>query len=233
MQAVNPGEPFNVETLCVAEFMGYYRQVKRSLEPMIDMGPHNDTHPNPVLHCDICTWWSVCHARCQADDHLCFVPGIQKSQIGELARQGIDTLTAFAEHMTPLPAPPLRSSTEAFAKTPRQTQIQFRGRQLQQPVYELPDVDKAEVFCGCLNPMKVTSFLTSKVILTHRAAVSNTCTGTCAVKTTASTRTTSCGLMTVVQENNRSSGSSARSAVAGVAIRACTFTTMPPMSQRR
>jgi hypothetical protein len=46
-------------------------------------------------HCDVRHWRLHCEEKRRRDDHLCLVAGISKSEIGELKRHGITTMTDF------------------------------------------------------------------------------------------------------------------------------------------
>ncbi|MBF8289280.1 MAG: nuclease, partial [Chloroflexi bacterium] len=54
------------------------------------------TYPEPVGHCDICPWWTMCMDRRRADDHLSIVAGAARSHRGKLVGAGVSTGTALA-----------------------------------------------------------------------------------------------------------------------------------------
>ena len=146
MHVVKPGDPFEIDTLRVDDYMAYYRMAKVRFESFLANGPHADSYPHPNAHCEICSWWPRCNETWRNDDHLTFVAGISKSQISELQSQGIDTLEAFAISAVALPAPPKRGSLEAFAKSHRQAQVQLAGRRSGLPEYEFHDVEEGRGF---------------------------------------------------------------------------------------
>ena len=141
MHVVKPGEAFPRETFRFADFQAYYRLVQRQLEDALSGPPSETTYPNPVPQCDICPWWRECDSRRHSDDHLSLVAGIHTLHIGELNRQGIDTLEQFAEQDTPLRERPVRGNREAFAKAQAQARIQLDGRRAGRPLHELLPVE--------------------------------------------------------------------------------------------
>ncbi len=97
---VAPHHDFKPEPYRLADYEAYYRLVKRRLEAALDARTPRRrrrraaiaTYPEPVQHCEVCAWWARCDAQRRADDHLCFVAGISKTQIKELERIRVDTL---------------------------------------------------------------------------------------------------------------------------------------------
>src|SRR6185295_7238635 len=101
---VAPHHGFVPEPYRLADYSAYYRLVKRRLEAALDAAP--TTYPEPAQYCDVCAWWLQCNARRRADDHLCFVAGIHRTQIKELRtpRFDINTLEKLGE-LKRVPAP--------------------------------------------------------------------------------------------------------------------------------
>jgi predicted RecB family nuclease len=93
---VTPGSDFRPEEFRIADYAAYYRRVKRSLERAITSEDDVASYPDPNPHCDVCRWRLHCEERRRADDHLCLVAHISKSQIGELKRHGITTTADLA-----------------------------------------------------------------------------------------------------------------------------------------
>ena len=137
MHVVRPGQGFPRESFRYEDFAAYYRLVRRRLEEAIAAPPSQSTYPDPVAHCDICRWARECDARRHTDDKLCLVAGIRPLHIGELERQGIQTLEQFAEEPAPLRQKPARGNVEAFARAHGQARVQLAGRRAGLPVYEL------------------------------------------------------------------------------------------------
>ncbi|TWT40219.1 TM0106 family RecB-like putative nuclease [Botrimarina hoheduenensis] len=142
MSVVKPGEPFEEERLRVDDFMAYYRMVREKLEETVVQSNVTATYPEPVSHCDICNWRTVCEKRRRQDDHLTLVAGIGKQQIAELYRQGTRTLRKFAESTKPLPEPPQKGSEATFVKLQLQAKIQYRARREGSLKYELLDLEE-------------------------------------------------------------------------------------------
>ena len=137
MHVVKPGREFPRETFRLADFQAYYRLVRDRLDGLLAAPPADATYPDPAAHCDVCRWWRECDERRHADDHLCLVAGLGSLHIGELQRQGIRTLTEFADGPEPLPQRPERGNREAYARAHGQARIQLRGRREERLVYEL------------------------------------------------------------------------------------------------
>ncbi len=152
MYVVRPGEPFEVDTLRVSDFMAYYRMVKSHFESHIASGPHEASYPQPNPHCQICDWWGSCNDTWRGDDHLTFVAGMGKAQIAELEDHSITTLEAFAAAEAALPAPPKRGSMETFEKLQRQAKIQVDGRNTGLPKYAFNDVEEGRGFLRLPEP---------------------------------------------------------------------------------
>ena len=79
MHIITPLQP---EIYRTRDYLAYHHFVKLRLENAINTMP--ETYPEPVDHCDICSWWPHCDERRRDDDHLSFVAGISKLQIREL-----------------------------------------------------------------------------------------------------------------------------------------------------
>src|SRR6185503_4668626 len=99
----------------------------------VDRTERAEPYPEPVPHCDICRWWSRCDERRHADDHLSLVAGMPGLHAGELRRQRIETLAAFAR-TTVLPLEPKRGHREAFERLRKQAAVQLDGRLQGKPV---------------------------------------------------------------------------------------------------
>jgi uncharacterized protein len=115
---VSPGRGFQPETFRLHDFLAYYRFVKSRLADVVDLKKPADTYPEPVAHCDVCSWWTACNDRRRKDDHLSFVAGLTRSQIKELRESGVNTLAELAP-------------------THQQSRLQLSYRETKQPIYEL------------------------------------------------------------------------------------------------
>jgi predicted RecB family nuclease len=103
LAAVQGVEPQNIHVLLgsgeqrsfrLAEFSAYFRRVRSAFLAMLTDGTRN-TYPEPVAHCEICRWRTVCDAQREADDHLSLVANITARQRELLRESGIDTLATL------------------------------------------------------------------------------------------------------------------------------------------
>jgi uncharacterized protein len=131
---VAPHHDFDPEAYRLPDYAAYYRLVKTRLEEAIARDDAR-TYPEPVMHCEVCSWWSLCDARRRRDDHLCFVAGISRLQIKELRRIHVDSLERLAElRHVPKPA---RGSRDSLTRVRDQAAIQLQARQLGAPRHEI------------------------------------------------------------------------------------------------
>jgi predicted RecB family nuclease len=83
----------------LADYAAYFRAAKRRFEervfPAAPVEPP-PTYPEPVDHCRVCSWWTVCMDRRRADDHLSIVAGATRTQRRRLTAAGITTLAGLA-----------------------------------------------------------------------------------------------------------------------------------------
>ena len=63
----------------LAEFSAYFRRVRDGFLAALAEG-NRDTYPDPVEHCSVCRWRTVCDERRLADDHLSLVANINRRQ---------------------------------------------------------------------------------------------------------------------------------------------------------
>lgn len=158
MYVVTPGCGFEPIPYRTAAYAAYYRQVRTALERSLAVTEGQPTYPNPKDHCDICRWRRDCDARRRGDDHLCLVAGISATQIAELSRHNVTTLTGLAHLPVPLPWKPERGVALSFERSREQARVQWEGRQSAQPIYEplplalnaglyrLPDPSPGDIF---------------------------------------------------------------------------------------
>ena len=100
------------------------------------------TYPEPVDHCRVCPWWSVCVDRRRADDHLSIVAGATRATRRKLVGAGVPTLTALAQ----LPEDRIvaKMTPRVMTRVRRQAALQLEYRQTHELAYELipPDTDQ-------------------------------------------------------------------------------------------
>ena len=158
MHIVPPRPEFPPETYRFADFAAYYRRVRHRLTESVDSEEARDTYPEPVSHCDICSWWKTCDDRRRSDDHLSLVAAISKQQTRELESRGIGTLAALAGEPIPLRWKPKRGAKESYERAREQARVQLAGRTAGRAVHEwlpvvegrgltlLPDPSPGDVF---------------------------------------------------------------------------------------
>jgi len=136
---VAPRRPdFPVEEYRVADYLAYYRLVRRRLEAAVESdGDALSTYPEPVPHCDICRWWPRCDKQRRGDDHLSFVAGIARLQMRELQSRDIATLAKLAAEPLPIAWKPARGAKEGYGRAREQARVQLAGRTSERSVYEL------------------------------------------------------------------------------------------------
>jgi predicted RecB family nuclease len=133
---VTPLSNFQPEKFRIADYAPYYRRVKRSLERAVTSGTDIGSYPDPNPHCDVCRWRLHCDKKRRADDHLCLVAGISKSQIGELKRHDVTTTADLASVPLPLLWKPDRGAVESYEKIREQARVQMKGRAEGRVVHE-------------------------------------------------------------------------------------------------
>ena len=129
---------FTEEHHRVEDYSAYFRMVRKKL--IDDLNKDQSSYPEPVSHCDICQWWTDCDKQRREDDHLGFVAGIQSTQIKELKRQNINTLSALATSEKPLTEPPRKGTEQAYQQIHHQAKIQHRGINSGKPEIEFQEV---------------------------------------------------------------------------------------------
>jgi predicted RecB family nuclease len=145
IHVVKPGDPFAVEKFRYDDFKAYYRQVKGSMLRKVAEGPQK-TYPEPVDQCSVCRWWKECDDKRRGDDHLSLIAGISRMHIGELNKHEILKLEEFAKLDVPLKEKPQRGRMESFIKVHEQAKLQWKGKGLEKPMYELLDVQEKKGF---------------------------------------------------------------------------------------
>jgi uncharacterized protein len=130
-----PGK--ETETFRYHDFAAYYRSVRERLLTRVRGASEPQTYPDPVEHCDVCSWKPVCDERRRADDHVSLVAGITRRQRRILEERNVVTLESLAK--LPLaPDPKLDGVTPAaFKRVREQARIQSEGRAAGSPKYEL------------------------------------------------------------------------------------------------
>jgi predicted RecB family nuclease len=81
-------------TLRHADFVAYYRRLRRGFETAIARPAASE--PYPVEHCALCEFREVCDERWRAEDHLVLVASMRRDQVPRLRSAGLPTLAGLA-----------------------------------------------------------------------------------------------------------------------------------------
>jgi predicted RecB family nuclease len=152
------GRARTVEHHRVADYMAYYRTVKAAFEARVEADggyaaavyPPAATYPEPVEHCEVCRWQSVCAARRRADDDLSLVAGAASRLRRALKGAGVPTRRGLAGLELPLPEPLDGVGAATLATARAQAAIQVRGEDEGRTRYEL--LPPARLPDGSLEP---------------------------------------------------------------------------------
>lgn len=137
---VTPDPQAPVQTFRVQDFSAYFRFIRARLEVTAQQEPAaiaDANYPEPVEHCDVCRWWSVCDQRRRADDHLSLVAGVSRLQSRELQAARVTTLAQLGTLPLPLQFTPRRGAVETYVRVREQARLQLAGRTQGAPVHEL------------------------------------------------------------------------------------------------
>ena len=123
------------EEFVVQRYLAFFRKIKRDFVAAHQVP--SETYPEPVEHCRICVWTTVCEAQWRKDDHLSLVANITRNQRQALVAYGADTVARFASVTLP-PQPKLEGiKAPALANLHQQARLQVRGREEDRNIYEL------------------------------------------------------------------------------------------------
>ena len=139
------GTEFVIDKYRIKDFAAYYRHVKGKLDEAVNVakteqGDHG-TYPYRCAQCDICDWWGVCRDRRREDDHLSLVAGLSRMHMREFESREINTLETLAHTEMPLEPKPKQGSKETYVKVREQARVQLEGREKNEPVHELINVE--------------------------------------------------------------------------------------------
>ena len=126
----------------LANYAAYYRAAKARFTARIDPGAAPvETYPEPVDHCRVCNWWTLCIDRRRTDDHLSLVANITRSNRRRLVASGVDTLEGLA--VLPADTAVAKLPPRILDRLRRQAALQLGYRRDHQLRYELipPDDD--------------------------------------------------------------------------------------------
>jgi predicted RecB family nuclease len=125
------------ERFQVQRYIAYFRRVRGDFQTA--WRAETDTYPEPVEHCDVCSWFSLCDTRRRADDHTSLVAGISRNQRKALAERSVSTVAALAKLTLPTKPKIERIGAAALLRIREQAHLQVRGRDEGRLIYELLD----------------------------------------------------------------------------------------------
>ena len=158
---VTPDPNAPVQTFRVQDFSAYFR-IRTRLEVTAQREPDAiaaANYPEPVEHCDVCRWWSVCDKRRRADDHLSLVAGVSRLQSRELQAAGVATLAQLGALPLPLSFTPRRGAIETYVRVREQARLQLAARTQGAPVHELLPITPDQGFARLPAPSPGDVFL--------------------------------------------------------------------------
>ena len=88
------GQDAGEESFRVADYLAYVRSLRRRFLERFQPGAAA-TYPDPVEHCKVCDFRTICDGQWRQDDHLSLVAGISRRQRERLTEAGVHTLTAL------------------------------------------------------------------------------------------------------------------------------------------
>ena len=116
------------ESFRAADYAAYFRAVQHHFESFVaNASDEIQVAPEPVEHCGVCAWSSVCDEERHDVDHLSLIAGITSGQRRTLKELHIDTLEAFAEAVP----------SKGMDRVHGQALIQLQGRREKANKYEL------------------------------------------------------------------------------------------------
>jgi len=117
------------------QYIAFFRKMKRDFETAFNQSPNS--YPEPVDHCDVCSWFPICDKRRHSDDHLSLVPGTTRNQRKVLFAHGITTVASLAQ-IDLGPKPKIDGiGSSALVRIYKQARLQVEGRNQGHLVYEL------------------------------------------------------------------------------------------------
>jgi predicted RecB family nuclease len=123
------------EKFLAHRYLAFLRKVKRDFAAA--QQTQSKTYPEPVEHCRICDWSTVCDAQWRNDDHLSLVANITRNQRQALVAYGTETVAGLARLPVPLEPKVEGIKDQAFANLHQQARLQVQGREERRNIYEL------------------------------------------------------------------------------------------------
>ena len=151
--------PLRRETYRTAQFAAYYRLARARLEAAVIATPPPSTYPNPVAHCDICSYWRHCDRHRRADDHPSLIAAIRNAQVREFQQQGLSTVAVIAQREGRLPAKPTRGAADTYQRLGQQARVQVVSRGADVPQVEALALEPARGLARLPEPSAGDIFL--------------------------------------------------------------------------
>jgi len=142
------------EKFSVRRYLAYFRKVRREFEAVIQLKA--ETYPEPVEHCRVCNWSTVCDRRWRDDDHLSLVAGISRGQRKALVECAVSTVRNLAAPEIP---PIGGIGAQALIVIRKQARLQVQGRDEGRYVYELLAPADEKGLCSLPPPSPGDMFL--------------------------------------------------------------------------
>jgi uncharacterized protein len=123
------------ERFFVQRYLAFFRKIQSDF--VAAQQAQTKTCPEPVEHCRICDWATVCDAQWRKDDHLSLVANITRNQRQALVAYGTETVAGLTQLQLP-PSPRIEGiQDQAFANLHQQARLQVQGREERRNIYEL------------------------------------------------------------------------------------------------
>ena len=138
------------ERFPVQRYIAYVRKVRSEFEKAWKLD--TKTYPEPVEHCDVCSWSPVCEERWRSDDYLSLVAGVTRNQRKQLGERGVVTVVSLANLALPVRPKIERIGDAALVRIHEQARIQVKGREEGHVLYELLNNEEAERGLAAMPP---------------------------------------------------------------------------------
>lgn len=142
------------EKFSLYRYLAYFRKVRREFEAANQLKA--ETYPEPVEHCRVCIWSTVCDQRWRDDDHLSLVAGISRSQRKALVECGVNTVRGLASPELP---PIDGIGAQALIVIREQARLLVQGRDEGRYIYELLAPAEEKGLCSLPPPSPGDIFL--------------------------------------------------------------------------
>lgn len=122
-------------SLRLADYAAYAGHLKDRLEQFV--AEPWQTYSDPVAACGLCRWREFCSEQWEAEDNICLVAGISKTQRTRLRAVSVDTVAKLAALNTPVP----KLAPETQEKLSTQAKLQNARRAGGSPAFQLKPVE--------------------------------------------------------------------------------------------